>query len=373
MHVHGKAPASPTGDDSMRVLVTGAAGFIGSHIVDALVADNHDVVGIDSLMESVHKRMPEYLNPAADFVSADIREPGALDRHVRGVDAITHQAAMVGLETSFADAKEYVSHNGVGTAALLSSLDAAGFSGRFVLASSMVVYGEGAYECPDHGDVQIPPRHAEDLAAGRFDPRCPECGKPLRPVVVEEQRAVDPRNVYAATKLHQEQLCTLFGRARGVPVTSLRYHNVYGDRMPFNTPYAGVASIFRSALERGESPRVFEDGRQLRDFISVEDVARANVIALTAPEPAKGPFNIATGEPHSVGEMAAALAAAIGGAAPVVTGEWRAGDVRHVFASPRRAEEELGWRPTVSFSDGMRRFAKQKLRGSPNLTRARER
>ena len=373
MHVHGEAPASPTGDNFMRVLVTGAAGFIGSHIVDALVADGHDVVAIDSLMESVHSRTPEYLNPAADFVSADIREVGALDRHLKGVDAISHQAAMVGLETSFADATKYVSHNGIGTAALLSSLDAAGFVGRFVLASSMVVYGEGAYECSDHGDVQVPPRRAENLEAGEFDPRCPQCGRALRPVVVEEHRTVDPRNVYAATKLHQEQLCTVFGRARGVPVTALRYHNVYGDRMPFNTPYAGVASIFRSELERGEPPRVFEDGRQLRDFISVEDVARANVIALTGSEPAEGPFNIATGEPHSVGEMATALAAAMGGAAPVVTGEWRAGDVRHVFASPRRAEKELGWRATVPFSDGMRRFAKQKLRGSPSLTVARDR
>ena len=350
----------------MRILVTGAAGFIGSHIVDALVADGHEVIAADSLMDSVHSGIPEYMNAAADFVRVDLLDGGSLDRLVRGVDAVSHQAAMVGLETSFADAPKYVTHNGVGTAALLRSLDAAGFSGRLILAGSMVVYGEGAYECTQHGDVRVPPRRAEELAAGRWDSQCPQCGEPLQPVAVDEDRPIDPRNVYAATKIHQEHLCSVFGRARGVPVAALRYHNVYGDRMPFNTPYAGVASIFRSALERGDSPRVFEDGRQLRDFISVEDVARANVMALTASEPPEGAFNIATGEPHSVGDMALALSGAMEGPAPIVTGEWRAGDVRHVFASPARAEKTLGWRPTVSFSDGMGRFATQKLRGAPS-------
>jgi dTDP-L-rhamnose 4-epimerase len=349
----------------VRILVTGAAGFVGSHIVDALIEVGHEVVAIDSLMESVHSEPPEYLNPAARFVAADLRDSGALDPWIRDVDAVSHQAAMVGLEPSFADAPDYVSHNGVGTAALLSSLDAAGFAGQLVLASSMVVYGEGAYECSEHGDVRIPPRRAEDLKAGRYDPPCPHCGKVLQPAVVEEDRPVDPRNVYAATKLHQEHLCTIFGRVRAVPVTALRYHNIYGDRMPFNTPYAGVASIFRSVLERGEAPRVFEDGRQLRDFISVEDVARANIMALTAAEPPVGPFNIATGEPHSVGEMAEVLADAMNGPAPVITGGWRAGDVRHVFASPRRAEETLGWRAQVPFAEGMQRFATQTLRGAP--------
>jgi dTDP-L-rhamnose 4-epimerase len=366
VHVYSPPAASPTRRNHVRVLVTGAAGFIGSHIVDALIADGHDVVALDSLIDSVHYGPPDYLNPAAEFVHVDLRDGRAADAWAQGLDAVSHQAAKVGLETSFADAPEYVSQNAVGTAALLNVLESANFAGRFVLASSMVIYGEGVYGCVDHGEVRVAPRRAEDLDDGRFDPLCPTCGKRLRPMVVDEQRRADPRNVYAATKLHQENLCTVFGRNRRVPVTALRYHNVYGDRMPFDTPYAGVASIFRSALERGEAPRVFEDGEQLRDFISVEDVARANVMALTAERPPEGAFNVATGTPHSVGEMAVVLATAMDGPPPVITGEWRAGDVRHVFGSPQCAEVTFGWRASVSFSDGMRRFASQSLRGAPS-------
>src|ERR671910_21530 len=200
LHVHRSSSIAPAGHNFVRILVTGAAGFVGSHIVDALIEDGHEVVAIDSLTESVHSEPPQYLNPAARFVAADLRDSGALDPWIRDVDAVSHQAAMVGLEPSFSDAPDYVSHNGVGTAALLSSLDTAGFAGHLVLASSMVVYGEGAYECSEHGDVRIPPRRAEDLKAGRYDPPCPHCGKVLQPAVVEEDRPVDPRNVYAATK-----------------------------------------------------------------------------------------------------------------------------------------------------------------------------
>jgi dTDP-L-rhamnose 4-epimerase len=227
----------------------------------------------------------------------------------------------------------------------------------------MVVYGEGRYRCARHGDVRPGPRSAEALDGGRFEPPCPVCGEPLEPAAVPEDAPLDPRSVYAATKVAQEHLCAAFSRETGVPVTALRYHNVYGPRMPRDTPYAGVASIFRSALEAGGEPRVFEDGGQRRDFVHVRDVARANLLALLAPEPVAGAFNVASGTPRTVLDMARALASAFDGAhEPVVTGEWRGGDVRHIFASAARAEDALGFAAEEEFGDGMREFARARLR-----------
>jgi dTDP-L-rhamnose 4-epimerase len=231
-----------------------------------------------------------------------------------------------------------------------------------VLASSMVVYGEGAYRCAEHGPARPGPRPAARLAAGRFEPPCPSCGADLEPVAVTEDAPLDPRNVYAATKLHQEHLAAACALAGGPPVTALRYHNVYGPRMPRDTPYAGVAAIFRSALAAGQPPRVLEDGGQWRDFVHVTDVARANLAALTAPEPVPGAFNVASGQPHTVGELATTLAAAVGGPAPRIVGGWRPGDVRHVVASPALAAARLGFRARVGFAEGMAEFADAELR-----------
>ncbi len=346
----------------MKVLVTGGAGFIGSHVVDALVADGHEVVAADVLFPKAHARRPPYLNRAATFVRVDVRDTTALERLVNGCDAVSHQAAMVGLGRDFSDVTDYVSHNDLGTAALLAALYATGFTGRLVVASSMVVYGEGSYICDVHGVQRTGPRSRGDLDARRWDPLCSECGRTLTVMPTTEEQTPDPRNVYAATKLHQEHLALLFGRETGVSVAALRYHNVYGSRMPRDTPYAGVASIFRSSLESGFAPKVFEDGRQLRDFVHVEDVARANVVALSNKN-ARGCYNIASGEPHTIGEMAGVLADAFDSALPPeVTGEYRLGDVRHVTGSPDRAERELGWSPAIGFEGGMRAFASQPLR-----------
>jgi dTDP-L-rhamnose 4-epimerase len=230
----------------------------------------------------------------------------------------------------------------------------------------MVVYGEGRSRCPAHGPVAPRPRAPCDLDAACFDPRCPvdRCGRFAAWEPVTEDTPPDPRNVYAATKLHQEQLCALYGREISAVVVALRYHNVYGPRMPRDTPYAGVASIFRSALEAGRPPEVFEDGGQTRDFVHVRDVARANVLALTSPSVPPGPYNVASGEPHTVGDMAVALAAGCGtGLSPVVNGRWRMGDVRHVVASPARAADRLGFRAEIGFADGMAEFATAPLRG----------
>ena len=337
------------------VLVTGGAGFIGSHVVEALVDQGWRVRVLDLPGVDGH----DGLHPAVEVVWGDLRDTETVLAAVEGVDAVCHQAARVGLEVSAGDVLDYAGHNDLGTAVLLWALDRTGFGGRLVLASSMVVYGDGHYLCTEHGAVRPGPRDPERLAAGGFDPPCPVCGSPLSSATIDEDARLEPRNVYAATKLHQEHLCSLFGQRKGVPVTALRYHNVYGPRMPRDTPYAGVAAIFRSALQRGAAPEVFEDGMQARDFVHVSDVARANVLALCADPPVEGALNVASGEAHTVGDMAAALADAFGPGAPRprVTGGWRVGDVRHILASPARAEAELGFRAQVSFADGMAELA----------------
>jgi dTDP-L-rhamnose 4-epimerase len=334
------------------ILVTGGSGFIGSHIVDALVAEGHPVRVLDV-------RPPDNLNPEAELVQADLSDHGAVAQALHGVHAVCHQAAMVGLGQDMLDIADFAWNNDLGTAVLLRELAGAGFGGRLVLASSMVVYGEGGYRCVVHGTVGAEPRAPEDLADGRFEPRCPRSDRPLEPVAIDESARLDPRNVYAATKVHQEHLCFSFGRGTGVAVTALRYHNVYGPRMPRDTPYAGVAAIFASSLAARRAPRVFEDGRQLRDFVHVRDVAQANVLALTAEQPIRGSFNIASGRPRSVGEMAEALADAAGPDAPrpVTTGEFRLGDVRHVFASPGQAARVLGFSAREDFQLGMAELA----------------
>jgi dTDP-L-rhamnose 4-epimerase len=347
-----------------RVLVTGGAGFIGSHLVDLLIAEGHGVRVLDCFHPAAHTRRPDYLNRAAELIEGDLTDPAVAAAAVGGIDAVSHQAAMVGLGLDFAEVGDYVAANDLGTARLLAALARADFRGSLVLASSMVVYGEGRYRCPRHGEVRPAPRDPADLEAGRFEPPCPICGLPLEPGSIAEDAPTEPRSVYAATKLHQEHLCGLYARENpDVSVTMLRYHNVYGPRMPRDTPYAGVASIFRSALASGRRPRVFEDGGQLRDFIHVADIARANLAALgRRGDPVA--YNVATGSPRSIVDVAELLSEAAGPTAPrpEVTGEFRLGDVRHVFADPTRAREELGFEAGVDLATGMAEFATADLR-----------
>src|SRR2546423_1937186 len=244
----------------MRVLVTGGAGFIGSHVAVALAEAGHDVTLLDSIHPAVHRAPPATVAP---LTIGDVRDAETVARAVRGVDAVVPQAAMVGRGVDLADLPEYVGCNDLGTAVLLAAMARAGV-GRLVLASSMVVYGEGAYTCPVDGPARPAPRDLADLAAGRFEPRCPWCGAPLLPGLVEEDAALEPRSGYAATKVAQEHLAAVWARTTGGTATALRYHNVYGPGMPRDTPYSGVAAIFRSALEHGRPPRGFEDGGQRR-------------------------------------------------------------------------------------------------------------
>jgi dTDP-L-rhamnose 4-epimerase len=360
-------------------------------------AAGHEVRGLDSLTPAVHNGRPDYV--CGELIVGDVRDPSAVDEALAGMDAVCHQAAMVGLGVDLSDLPAYADVNVTGTAVLLEAMGRHGIP-RLVFASSMVVYGEGAYDCATHGRVRPAPRHPGDLAAGRFEPRCPRCAQPLTTTTVGEDAALDPRNAYAASKVGQEHLSASWARLTGGAAVGLRYHNVYGPRMPRDTPYSGVAAIFRSCLEDGAPPRVFEDGGQRRDFVHVRDVARANLLALEATDRAVAAaaadrvaawvdadaaagadavrsgaetgtlrcYNVASGEPHTVGEMASTLAAAFGGTEPVVTGDFRLGDVRHIVASPAAAVRDLGFRAQTRFAEGMAEFAHAPLREPATLT-----
>ncbi|NMH98333.1 NAD-dependent epimerase/dehydratase family protein [Pseudonocardia acidicola] len=347
----------------MRVLITGGAGFIGSHIADRLTADGHDVLLLDTLLAQAHGDHPAPWSGGHELVRGDLRDAALVRRLLSGMDAVCHQAAMVGHGIDPSDAPGYAAHNDLGTAVLLAEMYAAGVD-RLLLAGSMVVYGEGRYDCPEHGAVRPGPRRRADLDAGRYEPPCPACGRDLVPGLVGEGAPLDPRSTYAATKLAQEYLAGAWARQTGGSVWSLRYHNVYGPRMPRDTPYAGVASIFRSALERGEPPRVFEDGAQRRDFVHVTDVAAANALALTADPPPEGfaAVNVCSGEPHTIGDLAGTLAAQMGGPEPVIVGGARPGDVRHVVADPALARRRLGFSARIGFTEGVAAFATDPLR-----------
>jgi dTDP-L-rhamnose 4-epimerase len=347
-----------------HVLVTGGAGFIGAHVVCALLGSGHEVTVLDAGHPGAHRSPLPQTVAGARVHRMDLRDRPATAAVLAGVDVVVHQAAMVGLGVDLDDLPEYVGCNDLGTAVLLAEMARAGI-GRLVLASSMVVYGEGAYTCSRHGSVRPAPRAVADLTTGRFNASCPACSAALTPTLIDEDAPLDPRSVYAATKVAQEHLTAAWSRQTGGAVVALRYHNVYGPGMPRDTPYSGVAAIFRSALEAGRPPRVFEDGAQRRDFIHVRDVAAANLaaVAATANGPGWRAHNIASGRPATIGELAAMLTRAVGGPAPVVTGEFRLGDVRHVVASPARAAAELGFRAATGLVEGVAEFAYAALRG----------
>jgi len=343
----------------MRVLITGAAGFIGSHIAELLGERGHETVLLDNLLPKAH-------GPHATVggvTIGDVRDADLLDTLLRGVEVVCHQAAVVGHGLDPSDAPDYALHNDFGTAVLLAAMYRAGTS-RLVLASSMVVYGEGKYTCTTHGVVRPGPRRQSDLDSGRYEPPCPTCGAALAPGLVGEDAPIDPRSTYAATKAAQEFLASAWARQTGGGVWALRYHNVYGPRMPRDTPYAGVASLFRSALRRGEPPTVLEDGRQRRDFVHVRDVALANALAIEAAPPtgALTAANVCSGDPHTVGDLATELARACNGPAPKVLGGARPGDVRHVVADPARARALLGFNAQIQFAEGITEFATAPLR-----------
>jgi dTDP-L-rhamnose 4-epimerase len=342
----------------MKVLLTGAAGFIGARVGAALRAAGHDVIDVDIMLTAAHGAAAE---PPPECQVLDIRDAAALAPLMKGVDVVCHQAAVVGAGVNAADAPSYGSHNDFGTTVVLAEMFAAGCQ-RLVLASSMVVYGQGRYECRTHGDVDPQPRTRADLDAGVFEHRCPECAEIVSWRLVSEDAPLRPRSLYAASKTAQEHYALAWAEATGGSVAALRYHNVYGPHMPRDTPYSGVAAIFRSELESGDVPRVFEDGGQMRDFVHVDDVAAANVAAVESGLDGFAAFNVCSGRPVSILEVATELCETRGDAPPVITGQYRSGDVRHIVADPARAAQVLGFRAAVDPRDGLREFAFAPLR-----------
>jgi len=342
----------------VRILVTGGAGFIGQHVIRGLQSRQHTVRVLDSLRPDVHGPDSRWQPPAGvDFHRGDVRDPAAVDAALSGMEAVIHLAAKVGLGVDVGDLPDYAGSNDVGVAELLAGMARTGV-GRLTLASSMVVYGEGEALCSEHGSVRPAPRLEAALASGDFEPPCPICGRRLATKLVGEETPFDPRNAYATSKVAQEFYAANWARVTGGSVAAMRYHNVYGPGMPKDTPYAGVAAIFLSALRRGAAPTVFEDGGQRRDFIHVRDIAAATIAACEGHTAGVRAFNVGSGTPRTVGQMAAALASSLNGPTPIITGRYRLGDVRHITADSSRLAAELGWQPAVGFNDGMIELAK---------------
>lgn len=338
------------------VLVTGGAGFIGSHLVDALVARGVSVRVLDSLEPQVHGGLPAYRNPSAEYVEGSVLDASVVGQCLDGMEAVIHLGAQVGVGQSMYDIRRYVEHNSVGTAVVLEELirHRAGPS-ALVVASSMSIYGEGRYDCESCGAMDVTAsRTTEQLEARSWDPICPVCGGALSPRPTPEAKRLLCDSVYATTKRDQEELCLAVGRAYGFRAVALRFFNVYGPRQSLTNPYTGVAAIFSSQILSGRRPTVFEDGLQSRDFVHVSDIVDAIIRALSS-EAANGmSINVGTGQPSTILEIAETLAMSLGtDIKPDVVGRFRQGDIRHCYADISLAEQTLGYRPQTRLADGM--------------------
>ncbi len=339
-----------------HVLITGGAGFVGSHLADALLAQGHNVRIFDSLLPQVHPNgRPDYLASSVELISGDMRNLDAVARALRGVDTIVHLAAAVGVGQSMYEIANYMGANTLGTANLLQAiLDTKAEIRKLVVASSMSIYGEGKYLCSQCGEVSPPPRGLEQLKAKQWETLCPTCGRQLTPLATDESKPLQCPSIYALSKKDQEEMALLFGRTYGIPVVALRYFNIYGIRQALSNPYTGVAAIFASRLMNRRSPMIFEDGRQMRDFVSVHDVVQANLLAMERSEADGLALNIGSGSPISIADVAAELSDCLGAKLPAeITGKYRTGDIRHCFADITAARRILGYQPRYRFSDGI--------------------
>ena len=339
-----------------KILVTGGAGFIGSHLVDALLTKGHCVRILDSLVPQVHPSgRPAHLSPDAEFIHGDVRNPGALDQALRDIDVVYHEAAEVGVGQSMYEMQRYVEGNSLATAGLLEAVSRRRDRiQKLIVASSMSIYGEGAYECSKCGSVFPQIRPSAQLEQRRWEAECPHCGQTLTAAPTNEEKPLFPTSVYAITKQDQEQLCLVVGRAYGIPTVALRYFNVYGPRQALSNPYTGVCAIFSSRLLNNERPVIFEDGKQTRDFVHVSDIVHGNLLALETDAADFQAINIGTGSPTSVEQAAYLLAQGLGkDLPPQIVAKYREGDIRHCVADVSKAKRHLGYESRVSLRQGI--------------------
>jgi dTDP-L-rhamnose 4-epimerase len=338
------------------VLVTGGAGFIGSHLVDELIARGYRVRILDSLVSQVHgEQLPSYLNPKAEFIQGDVCDRSLVNKALDGVDAVFHEAAEVGVGQSMYELRRYVEANDLGTAVLLEAILARREKIRkLIVASSMSIYGEGAYQCASCGKVYPQLRPVSQLLDRRWEVQCPNCDQTLKPAPTAEDKPLFPTSVYAVTKQDQEQFCLVVGRSYGIPTVALRYFNVYGTRQALSNPYTGVCAIFSARLLNGNSPMIFEDGEQTRDFVHVSDIVQGNLLALESDRANYQAINIGTGKPTAIKQVSKLLSEGLGKKVqPEIVGRYREGDIRHCVADISKAKSLLGYEPRITLSEGI--------------------
>ena len=343
--------------ETHNVLVTGGAGFIGSHLVDALVEKGHRVRVLDSLVEQVHEgNSPKYLNAEAEFIHADVCDGDAVAKALDGIDVVYHEAAEVGVGQSMYEIVRYVKANDLGTAVLLQEMiKRPGQFEKLFVASSMSIYGEGAYLCEKCNETVTPfLRSNEQLAAHDWEFECKKCDSTLKPIGTTEEKPLFPTSVYAVSKQDQEQYCLSVGRAYKIPTVAFRYFNVYGTRQALSNPYTGVCAIFSSRLLNDQPPVIFEDGQQSRDFVHVDDIVNANLLALETDRADYEALNIGTGRPTTVEEVSKLLAKGLSkDIEPEIVGKYREGDIRHCVADISKAKRLLDYEPKVTLESGM--------------------
>lgn len=340
----------------MKILVTGGAGFIGSHLVDRLVCEGYGVKVYDSFEEQVHgRRRPPYLNSNAEYIKGDMRDKDKLKKAIRKINVIFHEAAAVGVGQSMYQIEKYTDVNTKGTATLLDILvNEPNSIRKIIIASSMSIYGEGSYFCKNCGEIEPHLRPLRQLKRRSWEMKCPICGIEARPNPTKESKKLLPTSIYAMTKFHQEELCLLIGRTYSIPTVALRYFNVYGPRQSLSNPYTGVCAIFSSRIKADQSPLIYEDGSQTRDFIHVKDIIEANLFVLKNKETDYKSFNVGTGKPTSILEIANFLIKLYGKSLkPKIVNKYRIGDIRHCYADIS-AIKNLGFKPSIKLLDGLK-------------------